>query len=319
MNLWYDLASLRVLLSEVIMKKASLETQTIIRPPGTSLPVYVGHYKGFEIPRGGIEAPHRHDFQELLWFVRGEGRNHIDGKTHDIAPGTIAVIARGQVHWLEHAHGLELFRLCFHDEFLPTSDLHARLPIALFSPTRGGEPLRPSTSDWALGLTLFGALVREFGRAATHQDLQVLRALVVAMVKLVERIDHTHPSPSPPANGFVQAFLDLLEEHVSERHEVSFYAAKLVVSPDKLCQDLQQVLGKTTKQVIRERIVLEARRHLIYTDMSIKEVGGSLGFSDPQYFGKIFKESLGITPAAYRRAALTGWRERPEDGVRRER
>ena len=296
------------------MKTCNLEIQGIIRPAGSSLPVFVRHYPRFGVPRGGVDAPHRHDFQEVLWFLGGYGCHRIDDEAIAIEPGTVAVIARGQVHWFEFADNLEFYRLCFHDDFFQEGDRQDRLHLGLFSPIRGGSPLRPTDPDRTLGLSLFAALAEEFGRVTVHQDFQVLRALVAALVKLVERIDRETAPDARPANRLVQAFLHLLDEHVGERHDVGFYAAELGIAPDRLSQDVQQVLGKTTKQAIRERILLEARRRLIYTDLTIKEVAEVVGFTDPQYFGKVFKEALGITPAAYRRAAFADLSESPENG-----
>lgn len=296
------------------MKTSDLETQSIIRAAGSSLPVFIQYYPRFRVPRGGVDAPHRHDFQEILWFLGGRGCHRIDDEAIDIEPGTVAVIARGQVHWVEYADDLEFYRLCFHDDFVQEAGGQDRLKLGLFSPTRGGSPLRPADPDRALGLSLFADLAEEFGRVAVHHDVQVLQALVIALLRLLERIDRESSHDGRPATRFVETFLHLLDRHVGERHDVGFYAAELGVTPDRLSQDVQQVLGKTTKQAIRERILLEARRRLIYTDLTIKEVGEAVGFADPQYFGKVFKDALGITPAAYRRAAFADLSESPDGG-----
>ena len=83
--------------------------------------------------------------------------------------------------------------------------------------------------------------------------------------------------------------------------EASNGQGSLQVSPDRLAEALQQQVGKPTKRVILERILLEARRYLQFTDLSAKEIAARLGYRDPFHFSRVFKQSVGLSPSDYRR------------------
>ncbi|RYZ32209.1 MAG: AraC family transcriptional regulator, partial [Sphingobacteriales bacterium] len=68
-----------------------------------------------------------------------------------------------------------------------------------------------------------------------------------------------------------------------------------------LCQDL---LGKTAGELIRDRILLEAKRLLVNADISISEIAWQLNFADNSYFSKFFKKQAGTTPEAFRKSIL---------------
>jgi AraC family transcriptional regulator, transcriptional activator of pobA len=94
--------------------------------------------------------------------------------------------------------------------------------------------------------------------------------------------------------------MPLLEQHFADRHDVQYYADALHMSPANLSRQLQALLGKTTKQLIDERIVLEARRLLQYTPQSVGEIAYALGYSDQFHLSKTFKRLIGVSPQEYR-------------------
>ena len=97
-----------------------------------------------------------------------------------------------------------------------------------------------------------------------------------------------------------QSFVPLLEQHFADRHDVQYYADALHMSSANLSRQLQAILGKTTKQIIDERIVLEARRLLQYTPQSVGEIAYALGYSDQFHLSKTFKRLVGVAPQEYR-------------------
>ena len=97
-------------------------------------------------------------------------------------------------------------------------------------------------------------------------------------------------------------YLRLVEAHYREHLSVEEFAARLNIPSLQLNQLCRALSGQTALQVIHQRLLLEARRNLIYTRMSIGQLSDSLGFSDPTYFARFFKRLSGQTPTAYRRA-----------------
>ncbi len=92
----------------------------------------------------------------------------------------------------------------------------------------------------------------------------------------------------------------LIEEHFREWHKPSHYASALQLSGNALAKLTGRHLFKTPTELIMERLLLEAKRLLHFTTMSVKEIAFHLGFADFGYFGRLFKKHIGITPTEYR-------------------
>lgn len=96
-------------------------------------------------------------------------------------------------------------------------------------------------------------------------------------------------------------FRDLLEHNFYQNWSVSNYADQLSISTKTLNSIIKSEMGKTTSQVIADRILLEAKRKLIHTNARINQIGYDLGFQDPYYFIKYFKKHLKISPSEFRK------------------
>jgi AraC family transcriptional activator of pobA len=84
---------------------------------------------------------------------------------------------------------------------------------------------------------------------------------------------------------------------------VESYAQELGVSLGQLTRLCREVLGMSTIEAINARVVHEARRELVYSSLSIKQVAAELGFDDEAYFGRFFKKQTGMRPTEFRAAA----------------
>src|SRR5690606_3766796 len=99
---------------------------------------------------------------------------------------------------------------------------------------------------------------------------------------------------------YVMLFRDILEYQYKEQKQVGYFAKQLSVTEKRLNQATKSVLGKTPKQVVDDRVMLEAKRLLAHTTESIKEIGYSLGFEEPTNFIKYFRKHHNCTPVEFR-------------------
>lgn len=104
------------------------------------------------------------------------------------------------------------------------------------------------------------------------------------------------------SNERVLAFLDLVEVYYREAKTPSFYAEKLCVTPNYLNKLCKQEKGLTAGQIVRQRIVTEAKRLLQFTSFNINEIARELCFESTSYFVTFFKKQEGITPDNYRKS-----------------
>lgn len=106
--------------------------------------------------------------------------------------------------------------------------------------------------------------------------------------------------------GILREYNFLVEQHFKTKHTVTEYATLLNKSPKTLSNLFAKISSKTPLQYIQDRKILEAKRLLLYTDKSIKEIAYEIGFEDSQIFGRFFKNSLGISPTEFKENRSVG-------------
>jgi AraC-like DNA-binding protein len=153
----------------------------------------------------------------------------------------------------------------------------------------------------------FGLLLEVFQDEFTTADNiqgEMLRMLLVRLIITLTRLargQYLNETPNADAkHELVRHFNLLVENHYRAQHEVKFYAAQLHKSPKTLANTFALYSQKTPLQIIQERLSLEARRLLYYTDMSGKEIAYELGFEDAAHFSRFFKNQIGQTPTAFK-------------------
>jgi len=101
--------------------------------------------------------------------------------------------------------------------------------------------------------------------------------------------------------SIISALEHLIEQHYSEHQPVIFYAEQLHVSVSQLNVITRQQLNKSVIELVKERLIAEARRLLAYSTKSVSEIAWQLNFSDNSYFSRFFKKHSGMSPEAFRR------------------
>jgi AraC family transcriptional regulator, transcriptional activator of pobA len=275
------------------------------QPGGEDAPFFFARFTGVTFVNPPADPPHRHTFQELILVEAGLVRHSIDGQPHDVPPHTLALIARGQVHAVDRAIEMVGWQLRFADDYLPAD----RDGGAWHDPLAAFARLGPAPT-----LALRPADVGELNAVAALIDAEwaapdrpgrdtVLRHLLATLLIRIGRI-HAARAGGDSAVGEEQrvyrAFTALLERDFAAHHDAGHYAAALGLDPDRLAAVLARLLGKTTKRVIDERLVLEAKRALRYTDRPLKEIAAALGYGDQFHLSKTFKRLAGVSPQAFR-------------------
>ncbi|MBM3529202.1 MAG: helix-turn-helix domain-containing protein [Alphaproteobacteria bacterium] len=140
-------------------------------------------------------------------------------------------------------------------------------------------------------------LAREGYRLAMR-GLMVLIAIEVA--RLAASRARTGVVTLAPADATVEALRRLVEEHFREQRLIGFYADKLAITPDRLNDHVKRASGVTAGHLIRQRVLTEAKRALVFTGQAINEIAFELGFADPSHFARFFRKQTGMTPQAFR-------------------
>ena len=249
-----------------------------------------------------VREPHRHDYHELLWLAAGAGEQAIDGVPSPVVPGTLTVIGRGQVHVFERGEGITGAVVRFGEELV--SGGAARIVPAWLLAGRGGLTVPVPPSERPRLDALVGALEAETARPPDARTGELQRHLVSVLLLWVERwadaarIERVEADDA--ALRLHRRFAEALERDFARHHDAAHYADVLGVPAAALSRALTAVTGRGTKELVLDRVMVEAARLLRFTELTVGQVAFEVGFEDPFHFSRAFKRARGVAPSDYR-------------------
>lgn len=250
---------------------------------------------------GDVREPHRHAYHELVWVHDGHGRHLIDGEPVDFGPRTLTLIAKGQVHQFKEADDVSALVVRFDDEWLTGS---RRWLFAGGACTALSVPPDEAPRFEAL----LDVLRAEIDRPTGPESAELRRHLLASVLLWAQRWREAQledRGASGPDVELHRRFQELLERDFAASHEAGHYANELGVTTGTLSRTLTRLTGRSTKQLITDRVILEAARLLRFSDLSIKEIAARLGFTDQFAFSKAFKRQRGEAPLDFRERATS--------------
>ena len=161
----------------------------------------------------------------------------------------------------------------------------------------GDEAERGRLSKLCAELNEEHSLAREGYRLAMR-GLLVLIAVGVA--RLAASRARTGTVTLRPADATVAQLRTLVDEFFREQRLLEFYAGKLGMSVDRLNDHVKRATGVTAGHLIRQRVLTEAKRQLVFTTQSIQDIAAELAFADPSHFARFFRKATGTTPHEFR-------------------
>lgn len=258
---------------------------------------------------GQADVPHRHNFYTILWVQQACGKHFIDYREYDIAPNTVFFVSPGQVHQvITHFRPVGVV-LMFTSDFLIQHHISDDfiVNLGLFADHADVPPLH-ITSEVADQLQLIVSQIeRVFDSGQPYTDEAIaawIRLFLIECNRLAIPDGDTNPQSLQSGRSLVRRFKQLLEQHFSEWHKVGDYAEAMSITPDYLNSVLKSAIGTNAKDYIQNRIVLEARRLGVHTQLSSKEIAFQLGFDDPAHFSKFYKNITGTSFSDFRATLL---------------
>lgn len=255
-----------------------------------------------EMEEPDVDDLHKHTFYEILWVDAGKSRQTIDYQSYDLGAESLFFISPGQLHEFEAWQGLKGGTIMFTAEFflLNQQNTDKLFELSFLDNYYTNPQLQLSTADFQDIRKTINWLLEEKQR--TDADPAILQSLLHVLLLQAQRSinANTHQAPSKNYIIIYKKFKSLIEQYFTQGLTVSDYASQLHLSQHHLNLAVKQVSGKTATEVIRARAILEAKRLLTFTDLSISEVATELSYFDSSYFAKIFKKESGLSPKAFR-------------------
>jgi AraC family transcriptional regulator, transcriptional activator of pobA len=255
---------------------------------------------------GWIIDAHRHrNLFQILLIERGGGEMIYDAATISLgAPA--AVLVPPNV-----AHGYR-FVPEFTDGWIVSFTEDAAQPFGDRSPfalpqlrALSARPVVPLNNDVSTKrlFTLCDDLYKEGLSAGVgfHHAMRGLLAVIAIEVIRLAGIESELQARGPASNkATVSALERLIEEHFQQERHVAFYAEKLAMTPDRLNDHVRRSAGTTAGRLIRQRVLAEAKRRLVFTNEPIRRIATDLAFSDQSHFIRFFRQNTGTTPHMFR-------------------
>jgi AraC-like DNA-binding protein len=241
------------------------------------------------------------DFDLLFYLESGTEEHTVDFTDHHVGTGDLMWVRAGQLHQWGRIDDIEGPVVMFGPHTIDdrTSNLIRSHQVR----TRNHWP---ATALAATPVPRAIDLVTSVGNPATHRIALRQAALahslssLLALLALVDAQPEGDAASPEPAHEAYAGFRDHVEEHYRTWHKVGEYADRLGYSTRTLNRLSRQHTGLSAKELIDERVVLEAKRQLRHADASVAEIAEQLGFADPANFSSYFRRLTGQTPGAFR-------------------
>lgn len=251
-----------------------------------------------DIDEGIFSNYQRYDFYQVIWFtsIGGDNRYFIDFNEYTIKENQVVVIFPGQIDRLD-TQGKKGFLFAIHpDNFFNVTHLFN-------SPYLNGYfsnvfiTLNNKTREITEKIT--GMMLSEYNDENRITLMEAYLGIFLFHVsQLFDKNNYKNKVDSQ-----VSELMKLIDTYFIEERTTEFYAGKMNLTHKRLNEIVIRGTGKTVKQHLQERLVLEIKKEIRLQQKNLKEIAFDLGFSDPTYFTRFFKQQTSITPTKFRESS----------------
>jgi AraC family transcriptional regulator, transcriptional activator of pobA len=254
-----------------------------------------------------LKGPHRFNFYSLIYFTHGKGSVDIDGQSFNIKPGRLFLCHMNTEHSFRFDETPEGYYTFFCNDFYSEEFSMIRL-LYLFSfslPIASRIPVRHL--DFAPGdisaFSLFKIMQSECRllRERKNNLPHIIRSyLNILILKLTDILNSSGSKISGDINTIIIKLSHLIEANFAQQQSGEFYARSLQLTEARLNSICKKTLNTSLKKLIQERLIMEVRKTLEQTDLSVSQIAFKFNFSDDSYFNKVFKSYTRLSPGKYR-------------------
>ena len=250
-----------------------------------------------------LKAPHRHDHFAVFFINAGKGEHAIDFKKYTLRKNRVFLLTPGQIHAWKFERKSAGYVLLFSKEFFSVANQNRDLRNFLFYRVQKAKPyfdMVPQTGNDVM--QLFKQIEKECSNGEVFAYQFIRSYLNILLLKLTRLHNQSAGIEVSVSAAFrkVREYERIINKNYKSMRAVTDYARLLRVTPNYLNAVCKKVVGKPAGAMLRERILLEAKRLLANTDSTASEIAYQLNFEDNSYFGRFFKKNTKTTPAKFR-------------------
>ncbi len=246
------------------------------------------------------------DRYKIFWVEDGSGSYSVDDIEFSIEGSGVFCLSPGQIFSVRSEKIKSAYQISFDKDFYCVESHGKEIACngLLFNNVHRATVVNVPSAEVVMFQGLVNQMITELeSKGSAHQVMleTFLRMFLIQTLRLQEKQESaTSSAVTHQQDPLVQEFIALVDKNFKEEHTVAGYAEKLFIAPKSLSKKLNALGYPTPLKVIKNRIILEAKRELKYTDNSVKEIAFELGFDDPGYFTRLFGKAVGLSPAKYR-------------------
>ncbi|MFD2554965.1 helix-turn-helix domain-containing protein [Sphingobacterium tabacisoli] len=244
-----------------------------------------------------IESPHKHDFFIIMLFEKGGGTHSIDFVNYPIEDHQIHLLFPGQVHEWKIEKNSIAYQLMVSREWFEHLIPYLRFATSYY---QNHPVIAIDSKEYRLLLQEFTAIHDEMSKKEILWDIIQTRINLIALLVSQCAATKFEDFEKYNATPILSRYLAYIDRYYTEEKSVSFYADKLNITPNYLNILSKRTLDVSASSLIQDRLVLEAKRLLKSSELSMKDIVYSLGFYDHANFAKFFKKKTGMTPSEFR-------------------
>ncbi len=250
-----------------------------------------------------FNEPEQVNTYSIYWIKQGKGTYHIDFKEYHFKDNVLFFLSPGQVFGVATESIKEAYKITFTKDFycIQTHDKAVACNGVLFNNVYETPFVQPCKSDTQKLSFVLESLEEEFQKSEVAQ-YDMLQAYLKQFIILSVRIQKEHaPIKTDIETKLFKDFSTLVEMNFKTLHSVTDYADRLGLSPKSLAKNFQRVGAESPSEFIKNRILLETKRMLLYSNQPVKEIAYDLGFNDAAYFTRFFTKATEMSPLQFRK------------------
>jgi len=248
-----------------------------------------------------IDLPHRHDFFIINIFKKAKGTHLIDFVAYPIHNHQIHVVFPDQVHQWNIEKGTVGYQLMVSRSWFENLLSSLRFSV-LFYQRHPAIDLAEDVFQYVF--QEFQHIQREISAPDIFWQMIQKRCEIIGLMISRSAEQNFRDYEAIHATPVISKFLNLIDLHFKEERSVSYYAERLHISANYLNIIAKKNLNTPASSLIKNRILLEAKRLLKVSEMSVKDIVYDLGFYDHASFTKFFRSNMGMTPTQFRDKAF---------------